>query len=61
MKTITLKKENGSWMAIFPEDDPVVSLFGTNVLPTAYMDFMASDEAAARISLLNPGYNVEVK
>lgn len=58
--TITLKIENGSWMAIFsgPHAAHVQDLFGTKTIPTPFLAAAGEDIVRNSIADLNPGVDI---
>jgi hypothetical protein len=58
--TITLKVVDGQWMSQWggPETERIIELFGTDTVPTPYLEAMAGAEVRGRIQELNPDARV---
>jgi hypothetical protein len=52
-ETITMYKSNAGWMARF-SDPEVLSLFGTDKLPTAFTVQASKEEVVTTMQALNP-------
>lgn len=54
-ETITLQRKDGRWMATFKPGKKTRQFFGTDTIPTPFMDTVEADKVLERIQLLNPG------
>lgn len=57
MKTITLYRANGSWIARF-SDPRVIRLMGTADIPTPFYDTASAGLVAQEIGKRNPGVTI---
>lgn len=58
MKTITLFRGPNAWMARIDGDPDITALFGSNVIPTAFLPRANPDKVRREIMSLNPGATV---
>ncbi len=59
--TITLKQVGGMWMARHtgPHSRDIVSLFGTDTLPTPFSSSVPVRQVVAELLVNNPGANIK--
>lgn len=58
MKEIRLINSRQGWLARFINDDKVLSLFGTDTIPTAFTENASPMVVKAKIEELNPNHKV---
>ncbi len=60
MKTIKLINSSKGWLARYENDEKVISLFGTDTIPTAFAENASPVEVLQKIRELNPKYQVSL-
>ena len=54
MKVIRIWLKGNQWMADFEDDQEIKGLFGTTMIPTAYLSGIPVEEVVERVQALNP-------